>query len=623
MKESGSSEKASACSRLLIVAPGNAESARHAPDEAVVEAVTDPWALITTRRPEHSVLRASLQDLRQRSVAIAEPLDAAMHPEVRGGEFWADFAGEFAMSSMVPLLATRDLVEGLVAQGSYESARIVEEPRQICWWTGLGNFGLVAGDVLEEAGIRRTTSPGWLLNGLRKLALSRGARWQGHGDALEELGRMRLGEKTADADVRECDVLFIGIGASSVQIIANLWQPLTEEHGLRCAVLDYHYDGFTAAIQRRGLPRYDIGQFVTEREIAEIVYHKWAARWPLWYRHYLQHQEDVAAFACLPPGLKSAIDRRMKMVLARHPELWRVRKVASERALDELSPKVVVSLHSYPAMATALVRYADELGISKVMLQHGSLGDWHLLQAASRFDEALVWGSHGARLFAWQLGPDTKITQTGHSAYDRAARANIDVPADVAALREAHSALVVLATQPNEAEYYDDYASWWMSGVAEACRELGAALVVKVHPSDPYMELYEKLAAAEPDTVTIVEHGTYGLDELLAAADAMVTRSSTAVFEANLIGTATMTVDLSGRDDRVPYAKMGGAVGVYERDEILPQLRRMLLDEEFRESLRQTRDEFMPAHVGPTDGKATQRISSIIAGYASATSTSA
>jgi len=614
--ENGSSVKASACSRLLIVAPGNAESARHDPDEAVVEAVTEPWALITTRRPEHRALRASLKELRQRSVAIAEELDAAMHPEVCGGEFWADFAGEFAMSSVVPLLATRDLLQGLVAAGGYERARILEDPKQRSWWTGLGNFRLPAIDVLQQTGIPSTASPGWFLNVLRRLVLSPGARWQGHGDALEELGRMRLGEKTADAEIRCCDVLFIGIGASSVQIIANLWQPLTELHGLRCAVLDYHYDGFTAAIQRRGLPRYDIGQFVTEREIADIVYHKWASRWPLWYRHYLKHRDELAQFGSLPPGLKSAIDGRIKMVLARHPELWRVRKVASERALEQLSPKVIVSLHSYPTMAMALVRYADELGIAKIVLQHGSLGHWHLLQGAARFDEALVWGGHGADVFAWQLGPETKITQTGHSAYDRAAKANIHVPADVAALRKDRSALVVLATQPNEAEYYDDYPSWWMSGVAEACRELGAALVVKVHPADPHMQLYEQLLAAELDTVTIVEHGRYGLDELLAAADAMVTRSSTVVFEANLIGTPTITIDLSGRDDRVPYAEMGGAVGVYERRDILPQLRGVLFDEKLREDLAQKRDEFMPAHVGPTDGKATERMSSIIARYA-------
>jgi len=97
---------------------------------------------------------------------------------------------------------------------------------------------------------------------------------------------------------------------------------------------------------------------------------------------------------------------------------------------------------------------------------------------------------------------------------------------------------------------------------------------------------------------------------------AMVTRSSTVVFEANLIGTPTITIDLSGRDDRVPYAEMGGAVGVYERRDILPQLRGVLFDEKLREDLAQKRDEFMPAHVGPTDGKATERISSIIAGYA-------
>ncbi len=600
--------------QLAIVPSGAAGSISARAGQSVIEVVTDPLALITTPRPEHAEVRGSIKQIGARSQQLAAAMDAAMHPEVAGANFWEDFAGWFGMFSLVPLLATSEVLTAVVEKASWQRARIIERPSDLGWWAGKTHFLPVAAGILDAAGVPWSVRPGKILNWLRELLMPAGARLTRARELHEELRQCEEGAKTADADIRPCDVLFTGVGAATAQIIANLWEPLRTVHGLRCAVLDLHHDRFASAIERQGLPRYDLGQFFASREVNALKAK--ASRWPMWYRHFAANAESMPEFSALSDGLKTAISDRVKMSLARHTPLWLLRKTGGEHALQQLTPKVVVTCHICAPPVEALVHQAGVMGISRVLVQHGVISDWYYLVGAQQLDEALVWGSHSEEVHRWLLGPDTRITQTGHSLYDRAIAAKGAVSAEIAALGEGKAALVVLATQPNEQYFYEDYASWWIAAVAEACAELDAALVLKLHPADTNHQLYQQAAQAHPDTVTISEHGQYALDELLAACDAMVTRDSTVVFEANLLGTPTVTINLTGRDDWFPYAKLGGAVGIYQREDILPQLRKVLFDEDFRRELAQKREEFLAAQVGPTDGKATERIADIVARHA-------
>jgi len=157
-----------------------------------------------------------------------------------------------------------------------------------------------------------------------------------------------------------------------------------------------------------------------------------------------------------------------------------------------------------------------------------------------------------------------------------------------------------------------------MRGVAEACRALGARLVIKLHPSDSptNIRLYRTLVQAGDDRVQVVPHGTLPLDELLSSCDLMVTRDSTVVLEANLLDKPVITINLSEWDEELPYAATGGALGVYNYEDIGPAIKAVLQDETVRRRLAQTRPDFLLEHTGPRDGRATERIAAIIMQWA-------
>ena len=178
---------------------------------------------------------------------------------------------------------------------------------------------------------------------------------------------------------------------------------------------------------------------------------------------------------------------------------------------------------------------------------------------------------------------------------------------EVQGLRGGVAGLVVLCTQFNEHLYHTP-SGWWLSGVAEACRRLGVRLVLKLHPSDSAhnISLYRTLLRPGDDRVMLAPHGQWPLAELLAACDLMVTRDSTVVFEANLMDKPVITINLSTWEEELPYAATGGALGVYSYADIDPAITSVLTSTQTREQLSRRRQEFLLAHTGPRDGKATE-----------------
>ena len=209
-----------------------------------------------------------------------------------------------------------------------------------------------------------------------------------------------------------------------------------------------------------------------------------------------------------------------------------------------------------------------------------------------------------------------KVTVTGHSLYDQPEEPVQPRP-EVLALRERVKGLVVLCTQFNENMFYQP-EGWWLAEVAAACRKLGVRLALKLHPSDDEktLPLYRKLVVEADDRVVLVPHGTLPLNELLAACDMMITRDSTVVFEANLLGKPVITINLGRWEEELPYAATGGALGVYRLEDIEGAIRSVLQDEGVQEEMTRKREGFLRAHTGPRDGGATGRIAEVICGYA-------
>ncbi|MBU0611619.1 MAG: hypothetical protein KKI08_27320 [Armatimonadetes bacterium] len=556
-----------------------------------------------SRRPEHAEARAQVVALNHQSLALAHSLAAALPDELQ--EFWEAYAGWFAMYSVAPLLVNMTVARQAIAGLPLDRAAIHENWRRRGWWSGREDLLAAMGEPLSAAGWRVEAHPGAALRALRRALAPYEAGRQGERE-LRGLWKMRHGDASA---AEPCDVLWLAVGGSSVELILQL-QGLLHAHGRSTGTLDYDYFGSAQGLRRAGIPHVSLANFLRRDDLAR------ARGWRFvtdvgW--------EDVArslpVIPGLTPGQQRAVADRLRLVVTRDAPLWRLRALASHRALEAFQPRAVVGFHVYGPIMVPTVIAARRLGLPCLCLQHGVIGPRYLALPCLPYDEKLVFGEYARGIMA-QACPGLRLTVTGHALHDAGVTPPVASP-EVLALREGVAGLVVLCTQFNEHLFYQR-EGWWMAAVAEACRLLGVRLALKLHPSDSAhnIGLYRTLLQPGDDRVIIVPHGRYRLDELLVACDLMITRDSTVVFEANLFDRPVVTINLGEADEELPYAGTGGARGVYRYEDIGPAIEAVLRDENVRRELAEKRADFLALHTGPGDGHATDGIVQIIEQWA-------
>lgn len=131
-------------------------------------------------------------------------------------------------------------------------------------------------------------------------------------------------------------------------------------------------------------------------------------------------------------------------------------------------------------------------------------------------------------------------------------------------------------------------------------------LVVKVHPREE-AEPFHTIAGRYHDP-RIRVFKDIDLYALLNNCELLITKGSTVALEAMMIGKPVIIIDLSGKPIGVPYTEEGAAIGVYRYQDIEPAILKALYDEETRSSLKVQRDEFVRNWAGAPDGRASQRI---------------
>jgi len=327
-----------------------------------------------------------------------------------------------------------------------------------------------------------------------------------------------------------------------------------------------------------------------------------------WYWHFKRAFRASDRLGDLTAAARAVLVRRMHNALIRdvpaimyHSRLWR-------RLLDVVQPRAVVSFNSYnPTLAPGILQ-ARARGIPTLACQHGIWGPLFLAGALLPYDDVLVFGEYTRELLSRIAQPGTSFCVTGHSLYDYHTCAE-----QPASETEAARPMVLVTTQPIERRFQLAEPCSWLQALADACGELGARLVIKPHPQEVDLEAYHALARERPEVVTFVAHGERPLAELIGECEVLITRFSTTAMEANLVGKLVLTVNLGGGRDQYPYAEEGGAVAARSCEEILPVLRRLLTDQVTRQRLAQSRRRFIERHVGPADGRATERIAAIIA----------
>ncbi len=545
--------------------------------------------------------------LRQRTGAIAQealrlsrgltealPDELSARPAQDLPSLWECFAHEFARHSLAPALMNLEIARAALSEGPV-GVQLVERrgPR---WWLGGSGAAEAVREAVREypgASLPGPSAATLLRNHLLPWLSRRAPRFVDECACCEPLDNERLGTETYE-------VLFLGVAATTAPIIAHLTEAL-EGRGLGCATVDMHYEASTAALRQTGVRLIDgwPGGYPGGRE----------ARWAL-RRHYgrLRHEtaggvRKLVESGGIPPWLGPVTTMRLTVALARDLPVLAEYRVAADQILATLRPRLVVGFHLSPDFLAPLLLAARLRGIPTVCCQHGIRGPVHRNGVALPWDLLPAWGQYTVDLYEGMIETHSRWVVTGNCLYD-----DLVNRAQVTPALPGDTPIVLAATQSDEAQVKRTQRRWWLQGVAAACRDLQARLVIKTHPAETSAALYRDVTAAFPETTQVLGPTQATLREVLVQAEVLVTRDSTAVYEAALAGKPALAVTLPPYRPRFPLAEHGGAIGVAAYDGIEPALRDALRKGPATQELERRRPQFLNYHLGPQDGHATDRL---------------
>lgn len=544
-----------------------------------------------------------------REIAAGLP-DWLGRPSPRWGHsVWDAYADHFAKFSLGPIRANAFLAERAI-EANPDEVLGWELDSTAGWWAGRQMVAEIACAIGQacNAPVELSASPcrrvfrDVVLPGLRIAQI------------LRHFRQMR--SLNLPPPEEPVDVLFVVAGPTLVPMYDRIGARLQSDHGLRVLALDTPLGGPWHAIAEGQLPRSALHGFSDRSVIAAGIADALAAAQSFAETaHWLREWHVIRD---LPEALQDVLERRLRATVISELPVCRCNARLWERALDALQPRVLVSFNSYNEVLAPGVLQARHRGIPTVCLQHGIWGPLFQVGALLPHDDVMIFGDYALEMLSPLATAHTRFIKAGHSMYD-----DLDLSVESAPIRSdfigEREHLVVVTTQPIEARLMRNEQRWWLRGLAEACAQADATLAIKPHPHEDadLLERYEALSAEMPETVRVAHHGQVPLRDLIAASDLLVTRFSTTAFEAALLGRPVMTINPSGGPDQYPFAEEGGAVGVYEYEQIAPTLRALLDDQPTRLQLLGGHERFLARHLGPRDGRATKRIAARIAERAS------
>ena len=207
--------------------------------------------------------------------------------------------------------------------------------------------------------------------------------------------------------------------------------------------------------------------------------------------------------------------------------------------------------------------------------------------------------------------PADKIFVTGQPRFDLIRQVKIDRAHIMAKLGvPGNSDIIVLATQPVGELRTEKNRGELIEAVLSAMIEFQEKqLVIKLHPSEKLEKYQEMLTKVNSNAIICQDIDLYGL---LRECDLLMAVYSTVALEAMILDKPVIIINLTGKPDIMPYAKSGAALGVYQKEDLAPAIRKALYDLEVRRELEQNRKSFVAEHVYKVDGQSSKRVAELI-----------
>jgi len=282
--------------------------------------------------------------------------------------------------------------------------------------------------------------------------------------------------------------------------------------------------------------------------------------------------------------------------LSRFIEFYRPRLLVTMSMVDNWGP---------------LVRYTgDKFGIKTLAIQNAAMPfiSFPTLIYAHKF--AVASQRQEEELLRLGASPE-KIEVTGHPQYDSYLNRNIDRCSVMSSLNlPSQTRIVVLTTQPTRQVENEVLIRATVEAI-EGMKDV--FLVIKLHPRER-MKAYHRVDALikEIGAQVLLVHHCNVLD-LIGAADLMISRFSTTIQSALMIGTpviAYVAKQYEGFD--TDYFKAEAVEKIADLQDLKPLIRTYLYDLSVQKDFAAKRREFLADIVGVADGRASERVIQVI-----------
>jgi hypothetical protein len=296
--------------------------------------------------------------------------------------------------------------------------------------------------------------------------------------------------------------------------------------------------------------------------------------------------------------------------------------------LEKENPDLVLLENEYVGFERALIYACHKKQIPSLAQQHGTFTKEHLgylyakeeisPQEYSQFPycplascTSVIGPSFQDILTKISSYPESKVVVCGQPRYDVFYFADQIYNRAVFLKRnnlDSKKKLILLATQPFHLERLRE--EFFVNIITNIMPIDGVQIVVKPHPNESVKWFNAKLTSLETNVVVLPPKSD--TLEAIFACDVFMSVNSTTILEALIMNKPVVVVNLSKLTEPLPWVEEGAAIGVYEGDKIRGAIEEVLAEGQTDRQLSKRRSDFVYKYLYKIDGKATDRVISLM-----------
>jgi hypothetical protein len=274
-----------------------------------------------------------------------------------------------------------------------------------------------------------------------------------------------------------------------------------------------------------------------------------------------------------------------------------------DATLRAARPRVAVTYDEIDAWGRLLCAVAARRDVRVVDLPHAEAVDVEAIRGVG-YDAIGAYGPRAAGVITAAGVPPKRIRVVGPARFDRLV-AMATQPVD-------DPVRVLLAGQYRGRAMTDELRAGILAAAVAAAASVRGAVEVLPHPTEgpeAWEALVERMHAPGP-AVRVVDGA--GLHDRLPGAGLLVTGWSNSVYESVLAGVPAMTVHPGPGDPPMPFAREGLATEVRDATEAFTLAPRLVAEPGRSAAIERARPALVD-HLGPLDGRATERSAELVA----------